>query len=188
MLGVLATIAFALAYCAVAKGGAGLVGSLVAGLVIFAIVGAVSREFAIAPLPLYLACVVALVVAIRLVPAPRVTSGVHLPWWDLLARMVLATTLVIAITSAAGLLGPRLSGQLATIPLYASILAAFGHTLVGPAAAIRVWRGLLFGLFGFGTFYLMLALFLEPIGLAAFAPALAAAFFLQLLTLRFMRS
>jgi len=187
MLGVLATIAFALAYCTVAKRGAGLGMSLVAGLGLFAIVGAVSREAAIAPLPLYVVCAVALVVAIRLVPAPHVQYFVQLPWWDLPARIVLATTLVLAITSAAGLLGPRLSGLLATIPLYASILAAFGHTLAGPVAAISVWRGLLFGLFGFGAFYLTLALFLEPLGLAAFAAAITAAVVMQAMTLRLLR-
>jgi len=95
--------------------------------------------------------------------------------------------LVIAITSGAGALGPRLSGLLATIPLYASILAGFGFQLVGPAAAIRVWRGLLFGLFGFGAFYLVLATLLESVGIAAFAIALAVAIVIQIVTLRALR-
>jgi len=94
---------------------------------------------------------------------------------------------VIAITSGADALGPRLSGLLATIPLYASILAGFGFQLVGPAAAIRVWRGLLFGLFGFGAFYLVLAASLESIGLAAFGLALLTAAVIQVLTLRVLR-
>lgn len=187
MLGIFATIAWALAYCAVAKRGAGLVLSLAAGLAVFAIVGTTVRELTIGPIALYLALVVVLVVAIRLIPASWTHYGVHLPWWDLPARMVLATTLVIAITGSATALGPRLAGLLATIPLYASILAGFGHTLAAPAAAIDVWRGLLFGLFGFGAFYLMLALFLEPLGLAAFGLAAAAALVMQALTLRVVR-
>jgi hypothetical protein len=112
---------------------------------------------------------------------------VPLPGWDLPARMILATALVLAITAGASALGPRLSGLLATIPLYASILAGFGFQLVGPAAAIRVWRGLLFGLFGFGAFYLVLAASLEALGLAAFAFALAAAVVMQALTLRLLQ-
>jgi len=44
--------------------------------------------------------------------------------------------------------------------------------------------GLLFGLFGFGAFYLSLALFLEPLGIAAFAIAIAAAVVMQAATLR----
>jgi len=94
---------------------------------------------------------------------------------------------VIAITSGASALGPRLSGLLATIPLYASILAGFGFKLVGPAAAIRVWRGLLFGLFGFGAFYLVLATSLESVGIAAFAVALVVAIVMQAVTLRMLR-
>ena len=92
-----------------------------------------------------------------------------------------------AITGSATALGPRLSGLLATIPLYASILAGFGFQLVGRDAAIRVWRGLLFGLFGFGAFYLVLAAGLESLGLWAFAVALAAAVVGQAVTLRAMR-
>jgi hypothetical protein len=116
-----------------------------------------------------------------------VTASVALPRWDLPARMIMATVLVLAITSGANALGPRLSGLLATIPLYASILAGFGFQLVGPAAAIRVWRGLLFGLFGFGAFYLVLAASLESLGLTAFAIALGAAVVMQALTLRLLQ-
>jgi hypothetical protein len=121
------------------------------------------------------------------VPDPGATASVPLPRWDLPARMILATVLVLAITAGASALGPRLSGLLATIPLYASILAGFGFQLVGPAAAIRVWRGLLFGLFGFGAFYLVLAASLEPLGIAAFAVALATAIVMQALTLRLLQ-
>ena len=153
----------------------------------FAVIAWAAQDLAIAPIPLYAICAVVLVVAIRLVPDPGPTASVPLPRWDLPARMVLATVLVLAITSGAGALGPRLSGLLATIPLYASILAGFGFQLVGPAAAIRVWRGLLFGLFGFGAFYLVLAASLESIGLWAFGVALAAAIVMQAITLRGLR-
>ncbi len=77
--------------------------------------------------------------------------------------------------------------MLATIPLYASILAGFGFQLVGRDAAIRVWRGLLFGLFGFGAFYLVLAAGLESLGIGAFVVAIGAAVAMQLVTLRAMR-
>ena len=187
MLGIFATIAWALVYSAAARRGAGLGICIIAGVVVFVIVGATVRELSVGPVPVYLALVAVLVVAIRLTPASRVQYGVHLPWWDLPARMILATALVLTITSSAVVLGPRLAGLLATIPLYASILAGFGHRLAAPAAAIDVWRGLLFGLFGFGAFYLMLALFLEPLGLAAFALAVGAALVTQLVTLRVLR-
>jgi hypothetical protein len=187
LVGVLATAAFAVEFSAIAKRGGRIVGSFAAGLVAFGVIGAAAQDLAIAPIPLYAICAVALVVAIRLVPDPGATAMVPLARWDLPARMVLATVLVVAITDGAGALGPRLSGLLATIPLYASILAGFGFQLVGPAAAIRVWRGLLFGLFGFGAFYLVLAASLESLGLTAFAVALAVALGMQAITLRLLR-
>ena len=187
LVGVFATAAFAVEFSAIAKRGGRLVPSLLAGAIAFALIGAAAQELSLAPLPLYAICAVVLTVAIRVVPDPGATESVPLPRWDLPARMILATVLVIAITSGAGALGPRLSGLLATIPLYASILAGFGFQLVGPAAAIRVWRGLLFGLFGFGAFYLMVALLAGPIGLWSFAAALAAAIVMQALTLRALR-
>jgi hypothetical protein len=187
IVGVLAQAAFAVEFSAVAGRTRRIVSSFVAGLLAFAVIGAAAQDVAIAPLPLYAVCAVVLIVGIRLVPDPGVTASVPLPRWDLPARMILATVLVLAITGGAGALGARLSGILATIPLYASILAGFGFQLVGPAAAIRVWRGLLFGLFGFGAFYLVLAVSLEPLGIAAFVIALAAALVMQAVTLRVMR-
>jgi hypothetical protein len=187
MVGVLATAAFAVEFSAVARRGAGIVLSFAAGLIAFALIGAAAQDLAIAPLPLYAICAIVLIFAIRLVPDPGLTASVPLPRWDLPARMIVATVLVIAITSAATALGPRLSGLLATIPLYASILAAFGFQLVGRTAAIRVWRGLLFGLFGFGAFYLVLAASLESLGLASFGLALMTAIVMQAMTLRVMR-
>jgi hypothetical protein len=187
MIGVLATAAFAVEFSSVARRGGRIIVSFAAGLIAFAVIGWAAQDLAIAPIPLYAISAVVLVVGLRLVPDPGATASAPLPRWDLPARMVLATALVIAITSGAGALGPRLSGLLATIPLYASILAGFGFQLVGPAAAIRVWRGLLFGLFGFGAFYLVLAASLEWLGLAAFAIALAVAIAMQGLTLRLLR-
>ena len=188
MLGVIAQTTFALAYAAVAGRAGRLVPALAAGVVAFAVVGAITEPLALAALPLFALIAVILVVAIRLVPDPGMTAAVALPRWDLPARMVVATMLVLALTSAAPLLGPRVSGLLATFPVYASILAAFGHSLVGPAAAIRVWRGLLFGLFGFGAFFLVLALALERFGIAvAFGLAILTALATQGVTLSLLR-
>jgi hypothetical protein len=187
MLGIFATIAWAVAYSALARRGAGLLACVLAGAAVFGVVGTAVHELAIGPMALYVALAVVLLVTIRLMPASTTHNDVQLPWWDLPARMILATALVLTITGGATVLGPRLAGLLATIPLYASILAGFGHTLIGPRAAIDVWRGLLFGLFGFGAFYLMLGLLLEPLGLAAFGIAIAAAVVMQAATLRIMR-
>ena len=95
--------------------------------------------------------------------------------------MVVATTLVLALTAAAATLGSRLSGLLATFPVYAGILAVFAHrSRTGPGPATRALRGLLAGLFGFGAFFVVLAALIERVGtLRAFVAALAVTLVLQ---------
>ena len=134
--------------------------------------------------------VAALALALRLMPAATggATPAVA-PAWDLPARMVLATVVVLALTALAPRLGARWSGLLATYPLFAAILTAFGHHVQGPGAALGVLRGLLFGLFSFAAFCLVLALGLIPLGIAgAFAAAIAVALAVQGLALWRMRA
>ncbi|HET7342380.1 MAG TPA: hypothetical protein VFL90_13040, partial [Methylomirabilota bacterium] len=101
------------------------------------------------------------------------------PRWDLPARMAITTALVVGITGAAGALGPRLSGLLATFPVYASILAIFAHR-AGAAPAVQVLRGLLLGLFAFAVFFVVLGATLQRVGVAAgFALATVAALAVQ---------
>jgi hypothetical protein len=108
------------------------------------------------------------------------SSSAPLPRWDIPARMLVTTTLVFLLTGFATVLGPRLTGLLATYPLYGAILAGFAHHLQGPGPATRVLRGLLLGLFAFAGFFLVLALSIESAGIArAFAAAIAAALILQ---------
>src|SRR5262249_6468765 len=74
-----------------------------------------------------LACA-GLVATLRVMPRPADASVAAPPTrWDLPARMLSATTLVVLITQAAPALGPRLSGVLATFPVYAAILTVFAH-------------------------------------------------------------
>ena len=135
------------------------------------------------PLPaLAVLVVVALAAAIRLMPLDdrRSDATTPLPAWDLPARMVAATALVLVLTGVAGALGPRLTGLLAPFPLYAAILAVFAHALDGAPAAGRVLRGLLLGLFSFAAFFFVLASTLAVGGIGiAFAAATAVALALQ---------
>lgn len=186
--GVVAGAAFGVGYASAAGRGGGVVASLATGTLAFALIGAALQLLALPPLALVVVVGVVLIAAIRLVGAPPAPRAVGLPRWDLPARMLVATALVLLLTSAAEALGPRLAGLLATVPLYASVLAAFGHRLVGPGAAIRVWRGLLFGLFGFAGFYLALSLVLVPLGLApGFGLAIGTSLAVQGLTLALLR-
>ncbi|HJP88988.1 MAG TPA: hypothetical protein VJ850_08145 [Candidatus Limnocylindrales bacterium] len=96
--------------------------------------------------------------------------------WDIPARAVVATTLVLAISGLAPVIGGHAAGIIATYPVYISVLTSFAHRLAGPAQATGVVRGLLLGLPGFATFFLVVASTLPtwPIA-AAFGLALVAA-------------
>jgi hypothetical protein len=123
-----------------------------------------------------------LAAAIFAMPRPRkdLRPTTAPPRWDLPARMTVATAFVVALTGAAGALGPRLTGLLAPFPLYAAVLAVFAHALDGGVAATSVLRGLLVGLVGFAAFFLVLAATLSAAGIAAaFAGALAVALVLN---------
>jgi hypothetical protein len=155
------------------------------------IVGAVVAAIAGLPLwPLVVAVCAALAGALLLMPAPGngAFPAAALPRWDIPARMAVATALVLAVTTLAPRLGPRLSGLLATYPIFAAVLAVFGHHARGPGAAIKVLRGLLTGLFAFTGFFAVLVVSLERAGIAAaFVAATALALAIQAISLQLMR-
>jgi hypothetical protein len=106
--------------------------------------------------------------------------AVALPRWDIPARMLVGTVLVVAITAAAPFLGPRLAGLIAPYPLYATVLAVFSHRLQGPESAVSVLRGLLLGLYAFAGFFLTTAQLLEGRSIAlAFGAAIVVSLVLQ---------
>jgi hypothetical protein len=141
--------------------------------------------------------IVVLTLALRLMPpgaeakqqpGSSVAPAPVPPRWDIPARMVLATAVVLLLTGVAPILGPHLTGLLTPFPLYASILTVFAHRLQGPPAAAGVLRGLLMGLYAFASFFLVLALLIEHVGMApAFAASIAAALGIQAGSLWVMR-
>jgi hypothetical protein len=141
------------------------------------------RHLSLPLLPFFAVVVVSLVVTLRLMPVPdarRRASASAGPRWDIAARMVVATAFVLLLTGFASALGPELTGLLSPFPLYAGILAAFGHHFHGPQAAIAVLRGLILGLFAFAGFFLALSALIERAGIGlAFAAAIAVALAIQ---------
>ncbi len=185
LAGALAEVAFCLAYGWSAAHG--WPAALLAAGVAFAVVAAGLQRLEL-PLPaLALIALVALLGALALMP--RRVAAVTVPpppRWDLPARMILTTVLVVALTALAPRLGPRLSGVLATFPVYAAILTVFAHR-TGPAPAVEVLRGLLLGLFSFAAFFLVLGWLIERIGVAgAFVAAGAVALAIQAGSLAFV--
>jgi hypothetical protein len=136
-------------------------------------------------LALFVATLAILAIALRVIAEPGdLAAAAKAPRWDLPARMVVGTVLVLVITGGAPLLGPQLTGMLTTYPIYASVLTVFAHSQRGGAAAIHVVRGLCYGLFAFASFFFALGVTIERAGIAiAFGAAIAAALVVQGLSL-----
>ena len=116
-----------------------------------------------------------LLIAQRLLPSPAVGhTRARLPRWDVPMRMLVAATLVLALTSVAGRLGPRLSGLMAAFPIVTVIVAAFTHTQYGPESVAWYFRGLLRGLYSFALFCFVFSTTLGALGLGLLAAACSA--------------
>lgn len=187
LLGASAQVAFAAAYTIAARRLGPGPSLAVAALAFFAV------GFAVPPLPpiaMYALLIVS--VAVFLVTLGRRSSRVRRPVtppaWDIPARVIVATVLVVVISSLAPVIGGRFAGILATFPVYAAVLATFAHVTHGPGEASDVLRGLATGLLGFGAFFLALGYLLGVTGIAlSFAGALAVGCVVQAATLPLVR-
>lgn len=159
------------------------VGYVLVGLAVQPIVGA--------PFGLLVVLVVAAIAAVlRLLPPPSgpAPAREH-PAWDLPARILVGTTLVVGLTALAPHLGPVTSGIVATFPAYVSVLAVFEHLRGGRMAALGVLRGLLVGLFGTVAFHVVIHVLVVPAGVAvAFTLAIAVTGAIGALALRRVRA
>lgn len=188
LAGAIAEVAFCVAYATVA---ARLTWPLALALASAAF-AAVAAAFELTTLSLAtgaVAAAVSLLVALRILPRAGARAVLPMPpRWDLPARMVIATALVLLITELAPVLGPRWSGVLATFPVYAAILTVFAHR-VSAAPAVDVLRGLLLGLFAFAAFFVVLGALIERAGVAAaFGAAVASALAIQAASFALVRS
>jgi len=187
MAGALAQGVFCVGYAALAARGWPV--AFAGGTAAFAATGVVLQRLALPLGPLTVVIAVGLALAMLAMPRgeePRRRASP--PAWDIPARMIVATALVLSLTAAATTLGPRLSGLLATFPVYAGILAVFAHGQDGPGPATRALRGLLAGLFGFAAFFAVLAAVIERMGMArGFAAAMAVTLALQAAALWLVR-
>jgi hypothetical protein len=119
---------------------------------------------------------------------PRPLYSAAFGAWDLPARMIIAAVFVFGLTSAAGTLGPQLSGLLSPFPIFGLILAAFAHRGQGFLAAARLLRGMVIGSFGFAVFFLVVALLVTEVPVPwTFALAAAAALAVNGISLRTAR-
>jgi hypothetical protein len=187
LVGAVAQVAFAAVYTVASP--RGWVQSLLVAGIAFFVVG-----FAVPPLPPIVTYAL-LLLAVTLFMArgrrPSAATGTPRPQpaWDIPARMVIATVLVVAISSLAPVIVGRVSGILATFPVYAAVLATFADVTHGPTESADVLRGLAAGLLGFGAFFLALSWLLGNVGIVeSFLVALAAGAAVQVATLPLLKS
>jgi hypothetical protein len=128
-------------------------------------------------------------VCLRLAPPEQESAPRRsMPAWDIPARIVVGTSLVLAITAAATVLGPQISGTLAAFPIYVTVLAVFAQRLEGPEQAMGVARGLQVGLFGTIVFFLVVTSTIDRFGIGvAFGAGLFATLIVQSVSLRVVR-
>jgi hypothetical protein len=164
--GISGEVAFVLVYFASVRRGRGWAPAAAAASVAYVVTGlaldAATRSFAL----LLAVAMCALVTGLRILPrgsvATRPPSRFELP-----ARIVLATSLVVVVTALASSLGAGASGVATTFPLMSSLLAVCVHRADGPQAALAVYRGLLTGLFALMVFASTLILVLSRVPVAA---------------------
>jgi hypothetical protein len=189
LAGLGAIVAFCIAY-GYAGGSAGPAVGLIAASLTFAVIGAAFQPILDGSVWVVVAIVlVGTVVALRVLPAgARLSTAVAHPWWDLPARMVVATALVFGLTAIAPILGPHVSGLVATFPVYLSVMTVFAHLHAGMPAAVGVMRGLLMGMLGTVSFFLVVRFGLEPAGVGpTFLAATLTALAFQALALAVLR-
>jgi hypothetical protein len=186
--GVVAQAGFCLGYAVAAS--RGWPAALACGALGFAICAAALQAVDLAPSALFVASLAALVLTLRLLPrgAPPALS-LAAPKWELPARAIAVTTLVVAVTTAAGQLGARASGAVACFPLIGAALGVFAHRAQGPRAGVAALRGMASALFAFAGFFLVLGLALPRAdAVAAFALATVVALLVQAATLKLARA
>ena len=108
------------------------------------------------------------------------------PKWDLPARVVCATGLVLLLTAVAERLGPQLSGLLSPFPAFSLIFAVFTHSQLGVKDASNLLRGVIVGSGGYAAFFTVVCVMLPTHGIATtYASAALASIVLGGVTLFF---
>ena len=176
MLGIVSVAVFCLVYSWLSFR-VGWPGSVLVSLSAFFALTAILEQVTVPLVFAFVGAIGCLALVLNLLPGSQSQDVVaNPPQWETLLRMVVATAFVVGLTGIAGLLGPQLSGLLTTFPLYASILGIFTHHFQGAAAARRLLRGVVTGIFTFAVFFLIVSGLIERWGIGiAFSGAMLAA-------------
>ncbi|OON61939.1 hypothetical protein B0920_00075 [Massilia sp. KIM] len=180
LLTVLAIVVFSVVY-ARAAARQRMPAAMAAALLAWALAVSVLRLGALPPWAAFAAVLAALAVAPRLIGRIAAPPSAHAAGGDLPWRMLAGAMLTVAVTAAAGSVGPRLSGLFAMFPVMSTVLVGFSHRAAGPGFAVDLLRGMIKGYYAFAVFCLALTLLLVAQPLAtAFLLATACALAVQL--------
>ena len=165
MLGLVATMIFCLTYAGMARRYPWLPCIVTAVTLNFIGVGILSTL----TLPLMPASALsgaAIITALAVIKkAEAKPVAIRAPQWDLPVRMVIATTIVLLVTTLSQSLGPNLSGILSTFPVFITIMAVFTHRTSGIESVRQFLRGVIMGSFSFIAFAVTVNLTLGHLGL-----------------------
>lgn len=183
-----AQAAFCVVYCRLAIRGWST--ALIGACATFAIVAGVLQSSRLPESGLFLVAILAVMLALILIPNNAARTGrLDPPWWDLPLRMALIAGLVVGVTLIARYVGSKASGVLASFPFMAIILAVFAHRMSGHLAAQQVLRGMVAALLSFAAFFYVLSLTLTRFNLAgAYGGAIVCVLAIQAVSLYRMRA
>lgn len=118
-------------------------------------------------LPAFVALLLVIALVERLIPRQSfsATASTH-PRWDLPARIIVATSFVILLTTFANALGPQLSGLISTFPIFGVVFATFTHSQQGAAAVSKLLRGIVLSSVSYAFFFLIVGTWLTHWGIA----------------------
>jgi hypothetical protein len=176
VLGIVAQVAFCVAYAAAARRANTAAALAAAALVYAAAIAALSAArppLAVSAVAALVAVGVGIAATRRLQwPGPRAApSGDLLAW-----RLLITAALVLGLTGVAHGLSAHLAGLLVPLPIITGVLAGFTHSRAGASAAIELLHGLSLAFPCFWAFFVALAALLGHASVPlAFALATVAA-------------
>lgn len=188
LFGVVSLALFAVAYARVARR-AGWPATLAVGYAAVLALDAALAAVRFAALTALAVTLAAVAIAMIAIPGTGADPGGESvpPSWDLPARAVATGILVVTITTASTVLGPRWTGILAPFPVAMSVVVAFVHAQHGPRTAARTMAAAVTGLVGFGFFCFGVASLVRPLGGRAYLAGIAASVAVQLLAVGLRR-
>lgn len=113
---------------------------------------------------------VAAVISVSAAAMPRGAAPVvpmSPPRWDLPVRMLVATGVVIALTTLAPHLGSKLTGLRSPFPVFTLVLCVFAQRAGGPGAAARLLGGVVVGSLAHAASFALISVLLPHQGLIA---------------------